>query len=440
MILSTAGERHTIMTEYAIPYGNGSVNFVFSPNEFPDIITPRTTPPASDPISVVRSALDEPLGSIAVPKFTSNSVVSIAINDKTRPVPHHYLLTPLLELLHNRGASKNNIRLFIASGTHTPMQQSEISILLHKDILANYSVSVHDCDDKKNLEYLGETKNRTPVWINREYSNADYKIVTGNIEPHHFMGFSGGVKSASIGLTGRKTINTNHTFLLNEKSALGLYHENPMRQDVEEIGQIIGVDFALNTILDEEKRIISAISGEPGAVMRRGIQLAEEVCAVPITKLYDLVIASVGGFPKDINLYQSQKALSRASLFTRNGGVVILVAECAEGSGSSGYEAFMENIHSSQAVFTKFKSIGFEVGPHKALQFARELQRIQVILFSDINPDLVKKLLLIPASTTEEALSKARHLLPPNPAIALLPFAKNILPKIQTITYNQEIN
>jgi len=420
------------MTSYSLPYGSGSSIFVFEPQENPEIITPSTTFSARDPLKVVRSSIENPIGLKDFPVL-KNKTVAIAVNDKTRPVPHNHLLPPLLDKLDSMGASKNNIRIIIASGTHTPMLPSEIERLLPPDIIANYTITAHDCDDKNNLVCLGKTSKNTPIWLNRDYANADFKVVTGNIEPHHFMGFSGGVKSAAIGLTGRETINTNHTFLLDDKSALGLYDENPMRQDVEEIGQKIGVDFALNTILDEEKRIIYAISGAPLAVMKQGIQLSRQVCQVPVKKLYDLVIASVGGSPKDINLYQSQKALSRASLLTRNGGVVILVAECPEGSGSAGYEAFMQDIDTPQAVFKKFESVGFEVGPHKALQFARELQRLKVILLSKMAPKLVKKLLLIPAATPEEALASARSLLPQNPAIAILPYAKNILPTIQTI-------
>ncbi len=419
------------MTAYSMPYGNSSLNFIFAPDESPETIIPKTTLPANNPLQVIRSALENPIGLENLPSLNADSSVAIAINDKTRPVPHHDLLPPLLEKLKKMGASRNKIRFIIASGTHIPMQSAEINKFLPEEILAHYLVTAHDCDDVNQLVYIGKTTSKTPVWVNREFVNADFKIVTGNIEPHHFMGFSGGVKSAAIGLTGRKTINTNHTFLLNAKSALGVYEENPMRQDVEEIGQMIGVDFALNTILDEEKRIIHAVSGQPLTVMKHGIQLSRQVCQVPVTKLYDLVIASVGGSPKDINLYQSQKALSRASLITRDGGVVILVAECPEGSGSSGYEAFMQDVDSPQAVFDKFKKSGFEVGPHKALQFARELQRIQVILLSSLDSELVKKLLLIPATTPEEALAKARELLPSGPEIALLPFAKNILPEVQ---------
>jgi len=141
--------------------------------------------------------------------------------------------------------------------------------------------------------------------------------VVGDIELHHFAGFSGGVKSAAIGLCGRQTINANHHLLLDQYSTIGEYDNNPLRQDIEEIGEMIGVNYALNAVLTENKEIIEVFFGDPIAVMRAGIELVKELTLVPVDDLYDLVIASAGGFPKDINLYQSQKAMTHAARFYR---------------------------------------------------------------------------------------------------------------------------
>ncbi len=152
------------------------------------------------------------------------------------------------------------------------------------------------------------------------------------IEPHHFAGFSGGVKSASIGLGGRETINHNHKLLIDANSRLGEYKENPLRQDIEEIGRLMKVDFAMNVIMNGRSEIVHILSGSPAAVMKKGVVLSQSICETPVSQKFDLVIASAGGYPKDINLYQSQKALTNASLLTRDGGAVILVTAC-EGRG-----------------------------------------------------------------------------------------------------------
>ena len=155
------------------------------------------------------------------------------------------------------------------------------------------------------------------------------------------MGFSGGVKSAAIGLAGKRTVNTNHAMMSDPKAQIGRYDDNPCRQDVEEIGQMIGVHFALNAVLNENRQIIHALAGDPVAVMQAGIPLVREVFQVAVAEPFDLMIVSPGGHPKDINIYQAQKALGHATLVTQPGGTVILAAACPEGTGSKGYEAFM---------------------------------------------------------------------------------------------------
>jgi nickel-dependent lactate racemase len=287
------------------------------------------------------------------------------------------------------------------------------------------------------------------VWINRPFYEADLRIVVGNIEPHQFQGYSGGVKSAAIGLAGRETINHNHAMMTDPRAQLGRFVGNPARQDVEEIGQRIGVHFALNAILNGEKEIVQAIAGAPSSVMETGISLSREIHQVqaaaddvvaPFDRLragsFDLVIASPGGHPKDINLYQSQKALAHASLVTRDGGTVILAAACPEGSGSRSYEAWMDGVHSYEEVFTRFQREDFRVGPHKAYQIARDASRVRVFLISSMPPDLVRALLLIPMASIQDALAVALADLSTGAGVGIMPQASSTIPRAAWSTEN----
>ena len=256
--------------------------------------------------------------------------------------------------------------------------------------------------------------------------------MVGNIEPHHFAGFSGGHKTAAIGLTGRQTINKNHAMLIEPGARIAEFTNNPLRQDIEEIGNLVGGNIALNAILNGEKKIVQAVCGDPSAVIWEGIPICQRICQIQANGKYDLVIASVGGAPKDINFYQSQKALTHASLFTRDGGVIILVAACPEGTGSHAYEEFMQGIRTPDEVFTKFRSQGFKVGPHKAFQVAKEAARVHIILLSMIPSELVKGLLMTPAKTLSEASKSAFGILSPalpqELRIAVLPRATSTIP------------
>lgn len=419
------------MFNYKLPYGNRWIDFSIGSNYQVDVILPEDTPAAEHPQQLVRAALSTPLGDGNLENFLGAQSVAIAINDKTRPVPHQYLLPPLLERLEALGFKPNQILLLIATGTHIPMQPEEFSQVLPDEIIRRYPVVSHDCDDQGNLAHFGISSKGTPITINRLFSQADLRIVVGNIEPHHFMGFSGGVKSAIIGLGGRDTININHTMLIDPNARIAEYENNPTRQDIEEIGEIVGVHFALNAILNQQREIVHVLAGSPLEVMHQGISLARKVCQTPAKGKYDLVIASPGGYPKDINLYQAQKGLSHASLITRDGGTVILAAECAEGVGSSGYEKFMAGVTTSDQVFDKIKAQGFSVGPHKAIQFARELKRIQLVIVSNIPAATIRGLLLTPAATIEEAIHIATGLTPGIEKVGVLPKAINTIPIIR---------
>jgi len=287
------------------------------------------------------------------------------------------------------------------------MQPDELDKVLPAEIVKRYRVLCHDADDHDNLVYVGKTERDTPVWINRHFARADLRIVTGNIEPHQFMGFSGGVKSAAIGLAGPETINHNHAMMSDSRARLGHFDDNPVRQDVEEIGRLVGVHFALNAILNEAKEILDVVAGEPEAVMKKGISLVQNLYEVEVSAPFDLMIASPGGHPKDINLYQAQKGLAHAALVTKDGGTIVLIAACPEGTGSQSYERWIEGVTSYQAIFERFQREGFRIGPHKAYQIARDAARVRVLLVSQMPSDLVKRLLLTPIGSPNEAVAVA---------------------------------
>jgi nickel-dependent lactate racemase len=416
------------MKAFTLPYGQGKLSFRLPDGLDVEVVEPAEVAAVRDPIRAVEAALDAPIGGADWETWRGARSAAIAINDKTRPVPHEYLLPPLLRRLEGLGLAPEAIRLLIACGAHRPMPPEEFHRVVPAEVLARYPVGCHDADDAANLAHLGVTLRGTPVWASRHFLAADLRIVVGNIEPHQFQGFSGGVKGAAIGLAGRETINRNHTLMTDPRARLGRYKDNPTRQDVEEIGQAIGVHLALNTIVDGQKQIVHALAGEPRAVMETGIPLSRSVCQVAVPVPFELAIASPGGHPKDIDIYQSQKALAHAGMVTRSGGTVILVAACPEGAGSRGYEAWMAGVSSYDEVFAKFEREGFRIGPHKALQIARDASRVRAILVSEMAPELVRRLLLTPAKSINEALGLALPGLPANARVGVLPRASSTIP------------
>ena len=214
-------------------------------------------------------------------------------------------------------------------------------------------------------------------------------------------------------------------------SRIGDYETNPARQDIEAMGARIGVHFSLNAILNAHKEIVHVLFGAPVDVMRAGVPLARQVCQVEVAGRYDLLIASPGGHPKDINVYQAQKALAHAALITRAGGTVIVCAACPEGSGSRQYEEWMRlGRRSYTEVIEQFQREGFRIGPHKAFQIARDASQVKLRWLSEMSRELAGLLLLNPIEDLQSAVDAAVAELGPAARVGILPLANATIPAL----------
>ena len=421
------------MTNIELRYDETIIKYAL-PFEHVDILLPREQFPEKEARMLIKESFKRPIGRVNSPKNEADfggKSIAIAINDQTRPLPHAVLLSELLEFLIENGAQASNIQFIIATGTHRMLTQAEIQQVLPGNLHQMYSYSCHDCDAQDELVYLGETPQKTPVYINRSFYQADVKILAGNIEPHHFMGFSGGYKTASIGLTGRKTIEANHAMLPDPKAKMGHFYDNPMRKDVEDIGSMLGVDYALNIVMNDHKQILHVLWGDPHEVMEAGIPLALEGSRIDKKESecrYDLVIASAGGYPKDINLYQAQKAITNACLFSKKGGVIILVAGCRNGAGNQKFKDYARQASNWETVLEDFPRRRFEIGPHKAYQLALQARDHNIILVSEIDAKEVVNYMVSPAANFNEALTMTLSLVKSDCRVAVLPFATHSMP------------
>lgn len=416
------------MPKYDLPYGRGSLALNLDTPAYVERLLPSSIAGVSDPEAAIAAALADPVDDRPLSRIRNVRKVAIAINDKTRPVPHHVMLPPLLRSLKDLGLPPAAITLVIATGTHIPMPPSSFERVVPPEVLARYPVISHD-SDADDLVDLGVTAAGTPVRMNRRFMEADLRIVVGNIEPHHFAGFSGGVKSGAIGLAGRETIAANHSLLQDPRSVLARYADNPLRQDIEDIGRRVNIHFALNVVMNDAKEIAKAFAGDPRAVMAAGIPWVRRMYEVPVVAPFDVMITCPGGYPKDINLYQAHKAVSCANRVTREGGTIILVAACEDGVGSTGYEQFMaRGFASHEAAMAQFVREPFRIGPHKAFIFGRDAVRLkQIYVVSEIEPARVRALLLAPA-TLDEAIARAVTPLTASARVGIMPYANATIP------------
>jgi len=219
--------------------------------------------------------------------------------------------------------------------------------------------------------------------------------------------------------------------LTHPDSQIGKYKSNPVRQDIEEMGQKISINLALNVILNQKEELVHALAGDPVAVMDTGVPISQKVYQVAVPQPYELVISSPGGHPKDINVCQSQKALSSAVKITSPGGTVIIAAACHEGSDSPHYEEWVTGKESYNEVMQQFQAEGFRIGPHKAYQFARDTAQVRLMFCSEMEDELAQMLLLNPIMNLQIAVNMALADIQPGERVGVLPFAASTIPYLK---------
>ncbi len=349
--------------------------------------------------------------------------VSIAIPDETRPVPSNKLLPVLLRRLFAAWPSLDvgDVTIVIAGGLHPPLEYGAMRRILPAQIIEKYRVVTHDAVNSTMFDF-GQTSRGTPVRINAEYAVADFKIVIGQIDPHQFVGFTGGAKGVSIGCAAPESIEHNHSLMFDPNARVGVMEGNPVREDLDEAGGMIGIDLAINVVLDADKKVVDLLAGAPGEVLKKGARTCAQIYGVEVDRKFDIVIASCGGYPKDISLYQAQKGLNLASQAVKRGGKILLLAACPQGVGDDIYFDYVCQFATPEEVLEDFQRLEFKMGAHKAYLFGRTLVSYDVAVFSDLNSDILKRCHLRaadPSAVITEWLEEFEG----RPALAVVPNA-----------------
>ena len=349
-------------------------------------------------LAEIERALDEPVGCGTIGSiFRPGETVAIVISDITRPMPSYKVLIPLIDRLNKAGIKDEDITVVSALGSHRHQTRDELTRLAGKECISR--VKVIDSDPDDCIRY-GFTSRGTPVDITRSVALADRRICVGNVEFHYFAGFSGGYKAIMPGCSTPDAIQSNHRLMVEQGAYAGNIDDNPLRKDIDEAGRMVGVDFILNVVLDEHKNIVKAYSGDPVLAHRIACDYLRKLFGIPIESKADIVICSQGGAPKDLNLYQTQKALDNAKHAVKDGGIIILVGACQEGLGGSVFERWMKESSSPDELIRKIRE-NFVLGGHKAAAIAMVLKKADIYMVSKMEPELVKSIFLKPFSTLE---------------------------------------
>jgi lactate racemase len=309
---------------------------------FPDdaiVLESASTEPLMDPDRAVLDALDHPVGCVPLRELLTvrrPGSVAVTISDITRPVPNRILLSALLRTLGDCGVSQEQIVILIGTGMHRASTADERRRLVGDEILDRYDVMDHDARD---TQALVKVRDDPPVRVNRRFAEADFRIVTGLIEPHFMAGFSGGRKGVCPALVDLETVRRFHGYeTLSRPSAdAGILVGNPCHDIALDVARTVGVDFLLNVAINRDRRVVGVYAGDLEKAHAVGCEAVARACSVDVSGSYDLVVTNGGGAPLDATFYQAVKGMCMALPALGPDSFLLQVSECDEGLGSGAF-------------------------------------------------------------------------------------------------------
>jgi lactate racemase len=414
-----------------LKYGSTAFDIRLPPERLAGVISPSLSVPDKSPEDIINAALDCCMPTIS--GFKPGEKVVIVVSDITRYTGSEQFLPLLVERLERQGIENRDTEILIALGIHRKQTDHEHAKILGP-LYGRLRVTDHECDDAAHLSLLGTTSNGIRVSINRKAVEADRLILTGTIGFHYFAGFGGGRKSVLPGIASRQACMASHFSVLNPgkgsgKNPLattGNLEGNPVHQAMLEACALARPDFIFNTVLAPDKRIMAAFAGDWRTAHETGCRFYSEHFSYPLKEKADLVIASCGGYPKDINLIQAHKSMEYASHAIHDGGVMILLAECRDGFGNSTFFSWFR--HRQLESFESELREHYEINGQTAYSMLQKALRFRIILVSSFPSQQVKAMGMIPATTMDEAMELAVGLLPKEWRAYLMPEAGSVLP------------
>jgi nickel-dependent lactate racemase len=391
-----------------------------------DVVLPVDAPALVDEAGAVGAALRRPssgppLRDVLREADLGSGRVAVVYPDLTRPMPNRTVLPPLLAELERCGVPDGRITLLCATGTHRQATPAEMAELIGPDLVARYSVVDHDARSPDHVS-VGEVDG-TPVLLQREYVEADVRIVTGFVEPHFFAGFSGGPKAVCPGLAATETIlEAHHPRRIADARATFVTREgNPVHDFVRAATVLAPPQFSVDVAINRSRRVTAVFAGPLTPTHDAACAHVGAAAVRAVDAPFDLVVSTNGGHPLDRNLYQAVKGMAAAERILCDQGIVVMAAACEDGVPAGG--SFARLLAEAD---TPHDLIGATGGPEldrwQAQVLGRVVDRADVQLYSEgLSDDTIRDAQLTPVRDLGRAIDAAVDRLGPSARVAVLP-------------------
>ncbi len=308
---------------------------------------------------IVQEAMEHPIGSPRLSELAAGKDdVVIICSDHTRPVPSRHIIPFMLREIRE-GNPQAKITLLIATGFHRATTKEELIGKFGEKIVSEERIVIHDSRDMEAMTDLGVLPSGAPLLINKIAAEADLLVSEGFIETHFFAGFSGGRKSVLPGVSSQITVWGNHcsAFIDSPYSRTGILEGNPIHRDMIAASKMARQRYIVNAVIDADKKVVHAVAGDAIQAHEAGCRFLQQYCQVTPKRPADIAISTNGGYPLDQNMYQSVKGMTAAEAASKDGGIIIMVANCGDGHGGEGFYEALKGCASPQALMDEILKV-----------------------------------------------------------------------------------
>ena len=425
------------MATIQLGYGNRSLHLEYDAARFDVLTTDHQSRPLND--AEIGAALDNPIDSPSLEELVApGDSVLIVASDATRATGSAQVINLLVRRLIQIGVAAADIAIIFATGIHRPVRDEEKTGLLTPFIAQRIRTIDHDAYNTANLVQIGTSAGGVPIEINRALKDYSKVILTGGVGFHYFAGFTGGRKSICPGLASARTIEATHMLALDFAQGgrrvgvgTGLLTGNAVSEECEQVAALINPTFAINSIVDHEGRVEKVFAGHWRTAHKCACENYARAHSNTVSERREIVIASCGGSPYDINMIQAHKALDMAAHACVDGGTVILLAECADGLGRPDFLKWFDAENS--AVLERCLRENYEVNGQTAWALLTKAEKFRVHIVTNLDDDSVRRMGMIPAENVESVLSG----IPARQTGYIMPRGAALLPVIDLIVYRR---